>query len=326
MSILQWTSRVVTLIPSTTVSKHTHDFPISPADVTWSQYRVHLTSVLPHKELAKGAELYEAPKRNQHEEYILATKDYYVRAESILRAHGAALSAVPQVAETGRAVNPQESGYVRHTKYSQSPIPIHLKVFYDELFEACWTGDNTSIQELCLPKEEKESQEPIQISVQTTPLRNGLGWSIGTLISFLEFALSHTYLTGWTPLLVALHRRHWETARLVLAIAIAQYQPPESKGSTFADTPSTILDGTSPTSLHRRISSFLPLQMTQMRKALIRTKSMTTANRMKSTSLTLQRGHLLFVPRFPRIRCSKPVPCSSALTASALYAILFKRL
>ena len=30
---------------------------------------------------------------------------------------------------------------------------------------------------------------------------------------------------GWTPFLVALHRRHWDTARLVLAIAKAQYQP-----------------------------------------------------------------------------------------------------
>jgi hypothetical protein len=131
-------------------------------------------------------ELYEAPKRNQNEEYILATKDYYVRAEFILRAHGAAVSAVPQVAETGRTVNPQGSGYVRHTKYSPSPISIHLKVVYDELFEACWTRDNATIQELCLPEEEKESQEPIQISVQTTPLLNGLSWPIGTLMSFLE--------------------------------------------------------------------------------------------------------------------------------------------
>ena len=43
----------------------------------------------------------------------------------------------------------------------------------------------------------------------------------------------------------------------MLAIAIAQYQPPESKGSTFADPLSTILDGIGPTSLHWRISSFL---------------------------------------------------------------------
>ncbi|KAH9970349.1 ankyrin repeat-containing domain protein, partial [Lactifluus volemus] len=225
MSILQWTSRVVTLVPSTTVSKQKHDFPTSPADVTWSQYRAHLASILPQREPAWGVQLYGTPRRNKNEEYILATKDYYVRAESILRAHGAALPAVPQVAETGRAVNPQGSAYLRHTKYSPSTIPIHLKVFYDELFEACWTGDNASIQELCLPKEEKEGQGPIQISVQTTPLRDGLGG-----------------LTGWTPLLVALHRRHWETARLVLAIAIAQYQAPESKGSTFTDTLSAILD------------------------------------------------------------------------------------
>ena len=34
---------------------------------------------------------------------------------------------------------------------------------------------------------------------------------------------------GWTPLLVALHRRHWNTARLVLAIAKAQYQPGDTE-------------------------------------------------------------------------------------------------
>ena len=45
---------------------------------------------------------------------------------------------------------------------------------------------------------------------------------------------------GWTPLLVALHRRHWDTARLVLAIAKAQYQPPKPE---IDPTTATILDG-----------------------------------------------------------------------------------
>ena len=41
--------------------------------------------------------------------------------------------------------------------------------------------------------------------------------------------LSDICFVGWTPFLVALHRRHWDTARLVLAIATAQYQSPETE-------------------------------------------------------------------------------------------------
>ena len=36
-----------------------------------------------------------------------------------------------------------------------------------------------------------------------------------------------------TPLDVALYRRHWETARLVLAIAAAQYKPDEPDDKSF---------------------------------------------------------------------------------------------
>lgn len=39
--------------------------------------------------------------------------------------------------------------------------------------------------------------------------------------------------TGWTPFLVALHRRHWETARLVIAIATAQYQASDTEIAPF---------------------------------------------------------------------------------------------
>jgi hypothetical protein len=65
---------------------------------------------------------------------------------------------------------PQTSGYIRHVWYSYSTnlVPAHLKVLYDELYQACWTGDNATIQELCLPKHISDDKEPIQISVQTT--------------------------------------------------------------------------------------------------------------------------------------------------------------
>lgn len=37
------------------------------------------------------------------------------------------------------------------------------------------------------------------------------------------------FFIGFSPLFIALHRRHWETAKLVLAIATAQYNPIEVK-------------------------------------------------------------------------------------------------
>jgi hypothetical protein len=238
MSMLQWTSRAVAHLSSITISKQTHDFPTSPVGDTWSQYRTYLTALSSHRE-DRGSDWLQRLHRMR-----MATKDYYARAESILRAHGAALPEVLQTVGIGSPVAPQGSGYFRHTKGGTSLIPIHLKVFYDELYEACWTGDNVSIQELCLPKELEEGKEPIQISVK----HNVSG--AGMLMTSLEVESSDTSVAEWTPLLVALHHRHWETARLVLAIATAQYQPPVSKGLSFADTSKAILFGTSPTSLH----------------------------------------------------------------------------
>ena len=47
----------------------------------------------------------------------------------------------------------------------------------------------------------------------------------------------------WTPFLVALHRRHWETARLVIAVAMAQYQAPDAENPSPDLTVDTLSDG-----------------------------------------------------------------------------------
>lgn len=252
MSLLQWTSRAVAHLRSMTVSRNTHDYPTSPAGDTWSQYRAYLTAVLPHREDGDPAcahAVLRTPARDQGEEHVLATRDYYARAEWILRTYGAVLPEGPQttgistVRTPSGPVTPQESGYIRHTRYSFNPMPAHLKVLYDELYEACWTGDNASIQELCLPKDIKEGTEPIQISVQTTCLHDSFAFLTGMLTNILQVDLSNTSIIGWTPLLVALYRRHWETARLVLTIATAQYQPPEAESSSLDATSNAMLEG-----------------------------------------------------------------------------------
>ncbi|RPD55207.1 ankyrin [Lentinus tigrinus ALCF2SS1-7] len=88
-------------------------------------------------------------------------------------------------------------------------VPSHLTARYNELYDACSDGDNAKIEELCLPKDGKSDQQLIQITSR--------------------FAENHYA----TPLTLAIKHRHWSTARLVLAIAVAQYKPVDAKPPKF---------------------------------------------------------------------------------------------
>ena len=191
MNLLEWTSAVVKNLskapPVQPQLTETQVLPTSPADDTWTQYREFLTAVLPTKEnmgLVPSHGWYTsgnvvAPCLNN--DHVPATRDYYARAESILRSYSmvpyqalqsSEVSTVPAFGDLTIQLQgpilPQASSYIRHVSYSTIPVPAHLKVLYDELYQACWTGDNASIQELCLPKCLTDGKEPIQISVQTT--------------------------------------------------------------------------------------------------------------------------------------------------------------
>jgi hypothetical protein len=193
MTLLQWISAMVQKLRTSSVSGTTQEPPIGD---TWAQYNAYLNAVLPTKEdegSVKPQKTRSTVVPHLDEEYALAMTDYYARAESILRAYSP--STMPQASQSGETPHgaPQGTGYVRHTKYSTVPIPAHLKVFYDELYEACWAGDNTVIQELCLPKHLEESKELIQISVVTTvsvgSFRNPLTPLTGMLLSFSRLNL-----------------------------------------------------------------------------------------------------------------------------------------
>jgi hypothetical protein len=176
MTLLQWTSAMLARLRTPSVSGPSQD---PPTGDTWAQYRAYVVAVLPAKKdvsVTTPFDLMMPHIIGPHldEEHALATRDYYSRAESILHSY----SAVP-VPQSGEAPTVQTSGlqhfstlqgreYYRHTKFTVISIPAHLKVLYDELYEACWTGDNGTIQELCLPKHLAEGKEPIQISVLTT--------------------------------------------------------------------------------------------------------------------------------------------------------------
>ena len=94
----------------------------------------------------------------------------------------------------------------------------HLLDSYDELFEACWRGDNAKIQELCLPPAKKSGKlntSPLQISVKCT------GISDKGQPRLLSNDGEHT------PLSVAVLARKWDTAKLIMEIVEAQWKKPE---------------------------------------------------------------------------------------------------
>ena len=175
MSLLQWTSKAISHLESNTLKPipAPENLPDSPAGDTWSEYRAYLAAVLPHSKMEDIGSLSSRGLHWVHRHlmhtletgYAAAARNYLTFAESVLRAHGATLPEGASTLEQPVPVTPQGPGYIRLGKYTTTPVPIHLKVFYDELYEACWKGDNASIRELCLPKQVAEGKEPIQIQV-----------------------------------------------------------------------------------------------------------------------------------------------------------------
>ncbi|KIO24983.1 hypothetical protein M407DRAFT_25628, partial [Tulasnella calospora MUT 4182] len=88
----------------------------------------------------------------------------------------------------------------------------HLIPLYDELYEACWNGDNDKIRALCLPPED-----------DTLPPQSGTRdlLQITARVKYVE--QTYDYAKGYSPLYVALRARKWDTARLILEIAQKQF-------------------------------------------------------------------------------------------------------
>ena len=108
-------------------------------------------------------------------------------------------------------------------------VPRYQTALYEELFEACCTGDNAKIEELCLPK--TDGQEGIQITA-----RFGGRWGKCPRLNYDFHVHSLCMMTGVSPLTLALENRRWSTARLVLTLAIAQYKDQDTTGPRFTAT------------------------------------------------------------------------------------------
>ncbi|KAG8952591.1 hypothetical protein FRC04_003952 [Tulasnella sp. 424] len=99
----------------------------------------------------------------------------------------------------------------KSTDWGEDYPGTHLISLYDELYEACWNGDNDKIRALCLPLPDDPSPPPSGTSdfLQVT-----------ARVKYTEQMNDHA--KGYTPLFVALRARKWDTARLILEIAQQQ--------------------------------------------------------------------------------------------------------
>ena len=122
------------------------------------------------------------------------------------------------------------SGYVKMEDFLATSIGIHLKASYDRLYQACWSGNNKAIEEMCLPQHAVSGEEVLVISVKTTTFENG---HLGRFVLWRPTRAMNLCEVGLTPMTLALARRHWDTAKLILAIAKAQYQPSPVRRRAF---------------------------------------------------------------------------------------------
>ncbi|THU85257.1 ankyrin, partial [Dendrothele bispora CBS 962.96] len=98
------------------------------------------------------------------------------------------------------------------TNDAREAVHTHLNTKYDELFEAAFSGDNETVQRLCLPSAGTASDaSPLQITVE---------------VGYPDDRYSKT---GLTPLVAALEGRQWNTAQLIFSISVAQYAPKEEE-------------------------------------------------------------------------------------------------
>ena len=153
--------------------------PEAPAEDTWSAYRAYVTKM--QLFLAKPGVHAQRNQEMDDPDLVGAAKAYLEDVKTTLIKHGATPppddasgSKQPAVGEAAGSLlraqlNQQRSGYDRHTQFTTEPVPLHLKAQYDELFEACWAGDNARIEELCLPRRVPGGSEPpIHISVHAS--------------------------------------------------------------------------------------------------------------------------------------------------------------
>jgi hypothetical protein len=80
--------------------------------------------------------------------------------------------------------------YLGTSSYNRQNVPEHLIDHYDELFEACFAGDNDKIQKLCLPVEGQDAT----IAQNTPPLNISVRMVDGSISNYDSRGMTFSYL------------------------------------------------------------------------------------------------------------------------------------
>lgn len=163
--------------------------PAAAGGLGWAGYLRGLQQNITHVE-AEASRLALAEDSDGIIRNLRDMQDYFVRVEALLLSHGAKTwderdprkedvqsMTLPFLARPLPAV---QSGVGYALVNGPQPwhdhwlaVPQHLVPLYDELYEACFTGDNRKIQELCLPADSSQSAcPPLQMAVKTVEAGN----------------------------------------------------------------------------------------------------------------------------------------------------------
>lgn len=172
------------------VSEAPSDTLLPTVDGGWKGYVAQLKKKIKEVQSEQNSDKQDDPwpTANRLRE-LEELKQYFIDTERILVAHGAKTwnEAFPtqKVIETPTSEDieikddptvERKNIYRLHSTYYNMPAaPMHQSKLYDELYEACFSGDDAKIQQFCLPPEGSKQKDVLQISVQTNEDDNRWG-------------------------------------------------------------------------------------------------------------------------------------------------------
>lgn len=309
ISPLDYTRIVPRKLPDGKKAKPVVFDPLPLDDVPAWKAKVHkLINDYEDAEYRKSMDAKPAPRGNTRSSHDNEAKKFYEEAEQLLLAHGAKSGAElypNDMSEELRLAEAEKKFYISsmfsywspgpsynifmqkpygffRAEHNESDKGVHSDMAkrYEELFEACWNGDNAKIQRLCLPSQ-KSSVVPLQIAAWY-----GSKWQ-----------------RGYTPLSLAVMQRKWDTAKLIIAIATAQYSPLEKKQEKFTTRNLALgepvpLVWCSPFSHDVQRTTILAVTTTLCPRTRVHQRSL------KSASSISRSVHLNYARRRPRPTCS----------------------
>ena len=112
-------------------------------------------------------------------------REYYQQTRTLLKQNGAKTwdqvygkadgsVAGSDMDEEEEEVQDSNIKYLRHKQYYSDNIIDMLSPLYDELYEACYAGDDAKIKELCLPSDSSRKRTLLQISVEVQGAKFGM--------------------------------------------------------------------------------------------------------------------------------------------------------